>query len=244
MSGSGVKTAIVTGSTSGIGRAIAERLAAEGYGVVLNSVRSVEAGDRLAKALPEAVYVRGSVTEPGMPRQLIDAALERWGRLDVVVNNAGTTRIVPLAAIDQVTESDWEEILQTNVVAPWRVVQAAVPVLRASGGGVVINVSSIAGMRPGGSSIPYAVSKAALNHLTQLLASVLGPEIRVNAVAPGLTDTPWGESLGDIRARVIDQAPLHRTARPEDIAEACWSLIACTYVTGAVLPVDGGMQLR
>jgi ketoreductase RED2 len=108
----------------------------------------------------------------------------------------------------------------------------------------VVNITSIAGIRPRGSSIPYAVSKAALNHLTVLLASTLGPEIRVNAVAPGLIDTPWTETWDDIRAAVKATTPLRRSGQPEDVAIATLGLVRSTYTTGEVVLVDGGMHLR
>jgi ketoreductase RED2 len=122
--------------------------------------------------------------------------------------------------------------------------RASVPALRATGDGAVINVTSVAGQRPSGSSIPYAVSKAGINHLTLLLAKVLGPQIRVNAVAPGLVDTPWTQGWDEIRETVRAQAPLQRVAVPEDVAEAVIGLVLARFVTGQVLTVDGGMALR
>jgi ketoreductase RED2 len=119
-----------------------------------------------------------------------------------------------------------------------------VPALKASGAGSVINVTSVAGLRQAGSSIPYAVSKAGINHLTKLLANVLGPEIRVNAVAPGLVDTPWTADWAAVRARVTAQAPLKRPALPEDVAEVIMGLVQAGFVTGQVVTVDGGMSLR
>jgi len=118
------------------------------------------------------------------------------------------------------------------------------PHLRASGAGVVVNVSSLAGVRPTGSSIPYAASKAALNHLTRLLANVVGPEVRVNAVAPGLIDTPWTADWDDVRAGVNAMAPLKRSGQPDDVADAVVALVDASYVTGQVWVVDGGLSLR
>jgi ketoreductase RED2 len=121
---------------------------------------------------------------------------------------------------------------------------AAVPHLRAGGDGVIVNVSSLAGHTTRGSSIPYAASKAALSHMTILLANVLGPEIRVNAVAPGLVDTPWTADWDDIRAFVKAQAPLGRSGTAQDIAEVIMALVTARYVTGEVIQVDGGLHLR
>ncbi|MEI8051729.1 MAG: SDR family oxidoreductase, partial [Actinomycetes bacterium] len=136
----------------------------------------------------------------------------------------------------------WRRIFEVNVFGTWAVTVAAVDALRATKGSVV-NVSSIAGIRPTGSSIPYAASKAALNHQTVLLAKVLGPEIRVNAVAPGLVDTPWTQDWDVVRAFVNQIAPLKRSATPEDIAEVIVDLAESRYVTGQVIAVDGGLTI-
>jgi ketoreductase RED2 len=126
----------------------------------------------------------------------------------------------------------------------WHLTRACVPALKASGAGSVINVTSVAGLRPAGSSIPYAVSKAGINHLTRLLANVLGPEIGVNAVAPGLVDTPWTATWAAARERVTATAPMQRPATPEDCAQVIMGLIGAPFVTGQVVAVDGGMSLR
>ncbi len=170
--------------------------------------------------------------------------LERHGRLDILVNNAGTTATIPHGDLEAASPAVWRRILEVNVIGTWQVTVAAVPHLRASGHGQVINVSSMAGERPVGSSIPYACSKAALSHMTRLLANVLGPDVRVNAVAPGLTDTPWTAEWSDIRAFVQAQAPLQRSATPEDVTEVIMALARSEYVTGEVVLVDGGLNLR
>ena len=237
------KVAIVTGSSSGIGEAIARLFAAEGASVVVNSTRSVAAGEAVAASLPNAIYVRGDVAQEDQAKALIQTTLDKFGRLDVLVNNAGTTRVIPHHALDAVTDEDWQRILGTNVVGTWYVTRAAVPALKASRGSI-LNISSVAGVRAAGSSIPYAVSKAALNHLTKLLANVLGPEIRVNAVAPGLVDTPWTADWDAIRASVRERAPLQRSGTPDDIARAALLLTASSYSTGEILLADGGINLR
>ena len=132
--------------------------------------------------------------------------------------------MIPHHDLDAATNEIWERILRVNVLGTWNVIHAAAPHLRASGDGVILNITSVAGVRPLGSSIPYAVSKAALNHLTVLLANVLGPEIRVHAVAPGLIDTPWTDGWDDVRAAVQERAPLRRSGTPEDVADACVAL--------------------
>jgi len=238
------QVALVTGSSSGIGAACARELAAAGMRVVVNSSSSVAAGSALAHELPEAIYVQADIADSGQARSLVDQAAERWGRLDLVVNNAGTTVRIDHADIDAVTDETWARILGVNVVGTWSVIRAAVPALRATGGGSIINVTSLAGVRPTGSSIPYAVSKAALNHMTSLLAAALGPEIRVNAVAPGLVDTPWTAEWDDVRGLVQAMAPLRRSGKPVEVAETVLALARAEYITGEIVVVDGGLQLR
>jgi ketoreductase RED2 len=229
------KVAIVTGSSSGIGEAIARAFARCGAGVVVNSASSIEAGRALAAELPNAIYVQADVADRQQAGALVEAA---------VVNNAGTTKVIPHDDIDAVTTEVWSRILDVNVVGTWNVVQAAVPHLRSAADGVIINITSLAGVRPVGSSIPYAVSKAALNHMTRLLANTLGPQIRVMAVAPGLVATPWTADWGPIHERVSATAPLGRSGQPDDIADACLLMIAARYATGEVFVVDGGLGLR
>ena len=236
--------AIVTGSSSGIGAAIARRFSAEGAAVVVNSATSVAAGESLAAELGEGLYVQADVREEAQCTALVAAAMQRWGRLDIVVNNAGWTQVIAHDDLDGATDEIWERILGTNVLGPWYVTRAAAPALRDSGDGCVVNMSSLAGVRVAGSSLPYAVSKAALNHMTRLLAAVLGPEVRVNALAPGLIDTPWTEDWDVVREAISARAPLRRSGTPEDMADACLALVQSRYVTGEVFLADGGMHLR
>ncbi len=238
------RVALVTGSSSGIGAAVAGILTAHGARVVINSASSVAAGQAVAAALDGAVYVQADIAQEAQARRLIEETVAQMGRLDILVNNAGTTRVIPHPDLDAVTDEDWNRILGVNVVGTWYVSRAAVPAMRANGGGNIINVTSLAGVRPTGSSIPYAVSKAALNHLTVLMANVLGPDIRVNALAPGLVDTPWTADWTDARALVSATAPLRRSGTPEEVAEACLFLATTTYTTGEVVLVDGGLHLR
>jgi ketoreductase RED2 len=244
VSGLAGKVALVTGSSSGIGEAVARSLAAEGASVVVNSATSVEAGERVAAELPDATYVQADVADEGAARGLVDAAVATYGRLDVLVNNAGTTVVIPHHDLDAATPDVWRRIFDVNVVGTWQVTVAALPHLRASGAGSVVNVTSLAGVRQTGSSIPYAASKAALNHLTRLLANVVGPEVRVNAVAPGLVDTPWTADWDTVREVVRSSAPLQRSGTPEDIAEVVLGLVRSAYTTGQVVVVDGGLGLR
>jgi ketoreductase RED2 len=238
------KVALVTGSSSGIGEATARSLAAAGASVVINSSASADAGKAVADSLPKAIYVQASVGELAGCQALLDATLAEYGRLDILVNNAGTTELIPHADLDAATDEIWDRIIQVNLMGTWHLTRACVPALKASGAGSVINVTSVAGLRPAGSSIPYAVSKAGINHLTRLLANVLGPEIGVNAVAPGLVDTPWTATWAEARERVTARAPMQRPATPEDVAQVIMGLIGAPFVTGQVVAVDGGMSLR
>ncbi|MFJ2745029.1 SDR family NAD(P)-dependent oxidoreductase [Streptomyces sp. NPDC087440] len=240
------RVALVTGSASGIGAAVARRMAAAGLRVVVNSVNSVDKGRELAAELPDAVYVQGDVARDGGAASLVEAAVGAYGRLDVLVNCAGVTRFIDHGDLEAASPAVWREIHDVNVVGTWQAITAAVPHLRKNGAGVIVNVSSQAGVRPGGSSIPYAVSKAAVNHMTRLLAKELGPDIRVNAVAPGMIDTPWFDGVEGVEAameQVASVLPLRRVGRAEDIAAAVFDLTNAAYITGEVLLVDGGGHL-
>jgi ketoreductase RED2 len=234
------KVVLVTGSSSGIGEATARAFAARGASVLVNSARSVDAGQAVADSLPDAHYVQADVAADDGPAKLVEAALEQWGRLDVLVNNAGTTAVIPHHDLEAASVDVWRRIFDVNVFGTWSMTLAAMPALREAQG-VIVNVASIAGIRPTGSSIPYAASKAALNHMTVLLAHVVGPEVRVNAVAPGLVDTPWTADWDVVRQAVTQMAPLRRSGRPDDVAEVVVALASSGYVTGQVVAVDGGL---
>ncbi len=161
-----------------------------------------------------------SATRPRRPRWSRRRE-QRWGRLDGLVNNAGVTVDVPIDDIDSVRLEHWEKVLRTNVIGTFLVSQAALPLLRQADDGWIVNITSLAGIRQTGSSLPYAVSKAALNHLTSIMAKHAGGGVSVNAVAPGLVATPWTEDWDERKAGVELVAPLHRVATAEDIAEAC-----------------------
>ena len=233
---------LVTGSSSGIGAATARRFAEAGHSVVLNSLKSVEAGEELATELPGSLYVQADIAKSEDCTRLVGEVLERYGHLDVLVNNAGVTKMIPHHDLEAATIDVWREIFEVNVFGTWSMSIAAIQALRASRGSIV-NVSSVAGFRPSGSSIPYAASKAAVNHMTALLAKVVGPEVRVNAVAPGLVDTPWTQDWNTIRERVVRAAPLKRTGLPDDIADVIVTLATTPYMTGQVVIVDGGLSL-
>ncbi|TXL62677.1 SDR family NAD(P)-dependent oxidoreductase [Aeromicrobium terrae] len=236
------RVAIVTGSSSGIGEGIARALAADGFTVVVNSATSVEAGEKLAAELPDASYVQADVADPADAVRLVETTVERHGRLDVLVNNAGVARPTPHGDLDAVTRDDWDRILGVNVVGTWQVSVAAVKAMEP--GGQIINITSVGGSRPLGSSIPYAVSKAAVDHLTRLLAKAIGPDVRVNAIAPGPVETRLtSETLSARAARTSAMTPLGRLGEPSDVAAMVLGLINAPFVTGEVIHVDGGINL-
>ena len=188
------RVVLVTGSSSGIGAAIASTFAERGARVVVNSASWMEAGEQLAAQLPAASYAPADVSDPTEAARLVATTVERHGRLDVLANNAGTTVIAP-CDLDSVTNHAWEAVFRASVVGAWNVIRAAAPHLRAAGEGVIINISSPAAITRTGSSIPYAVCEVALNHLTALLANALGPEIRVRAAVP-VADPDTGRLVG------------------------------------------------
>ena len=234
---------LITGSSSGIGEQIARRFSALGASVVVNSSSSIEAGERVAADLPgEAIYLRADISDPDQARRLVEGAIERFGRLDVLVNNAGWTTVVDHRDLDALTDEIFRKTFEVNVFGTWWLTKAAMPHLREVDDGNVVNITSIAGVRPVGSSIAYAMSKAALNHMTKLLAKSYGP-VRVNAVAPGLVATPWTSDWDSQHAAVAARAPVPRSATPDDVAEAALVLVRNRYTTGDIMVVDGGFTL-
>ena len=239
--------ALVTGSTSGIGASIARRLSDEGFAIVLHSRNSANVGYALAAELGMAAYVQADLAQDVDRVRLIREAVAQWGRLDVLINNAGVSRVIPHSDLAAATPAVWQELHEINVVAPFRLVSEAELALREASRrgrpGCVVNVSSHAGVRPKGASIPYAATKAALNHVTRLLAVALAPDIRVNAVAPGLVDTPLTADWTAAQQLWRERSPMRRAARPEDIAQAVSMLVASDYLTGEILLADGGLNL-
>ena len=237
------KVAIVTGSSSGIGEAIARRLSALGASVVINSANSVEAGSRVAAELGrDALYVQADISDKQAGEDLLAATIARFGKLDILVNNAGWTTVVPHQDLAALTDEIFARTFDINVMGTWMLTKAAMPLLRQSEDGNVINITSIAGVRPVGSSIAYSMAKAALNQMTRLLAKSCAP-VRVNAVAPGLVETPWTKDWQAQHDAVKARAPLQRSATPDDCVEATLGLLRSRYATGHIFVVDGGLTL-
>ena len=237
-----MRVALVTGSASGIGAATARRLAVDGFTVAVHSRSSRDAGTALAAELGGS-YHQADLEDDAAATALVPEVLAEHGRLDVLVNNAGISWPVPHAELDGLTAADWRRVLDVNLIAPWLLCTAALPALRESDG-CIVNVTSHAGVRPKGSSVAYAASKAALNHVTKLLAAALGPEVRVNAVAPGLVDTPLTESWTEAQELWRTASPMRRAAQPSDVADMISTVVHSNYLTGEVILLDGGLNLR
>lgn len=236
---------LVTGSSSGIGERVAERFAELGATVVINSSSSVQAGQAIAARLTEqhgvtATYLQADISDAAQGRRLVADTVELHGRLDVLVNNAGWTTRVDHRDLDGLTDEIFRRTFDVNVWGTWAVTKAAIEHLRESPDGNVVTISSVAAMRPMGSSIAYGMAKAALNQMSSYLAKSHGP-VRFNTVAPGLVETPWTADWGDLHTGVAAITPLHRSATPDDIAEAVLALVRNRYTTGEVFVVDGGL---
>ena len=248
------KVAIVTGSSSGIGAAVAVSLAKAGTRVVVNYAKSEAEAHQAAAAVEraggEVRVVRGDVANDIDCRALAQAALDVWGRIDILVNNAGSTTFASHTDLDALRAEDFARIYAVNVTGAYQMTRACREPLRRSRGAIV-NVSSIAGIGGVGSSIAYAASKGALNTMTLSLARALAPEVRVNAVCPGYIATPWfekrfgAERFAQITAKQAQAAPLKRAGEPQDIANAVLYLAgtAARHITGVVLVADGGLHL-
>lgn len=247
------KAAVITGGGTGVGRAAVLRLVRAGYGVVFNYSRSQseagETAEEVAAIGGEAVCLQADVASDDDCRRLIAAAESRFGRLDMLINCAGTTEFIPFADLDAVSAELWDRLFRVNVTGAFQCARAAAPLLRRSGGGVIINVSSVAAQLGQGSSIPYCCSKAALDNLTVSLARTLAPEIRVNGIAPGFIAGRWTErGLGEKYAAVVSAyeraLPLQRVCEADDIAQAIVELATGSpLITGQTLTVDGGMLI-
>ncbi|MEY3588414.1 MAG: hypothetical protein RJA47_1010 [Actinomycetota bacterium] len=233
--------AIVTGSSSGIGERTAQRLSELGAQVVVNSASSVEAGKKVADALPgESHYVQADISDKDQCQRLLDETVAKFGKLDLLVNNAGWTTLVPHGDLDSLTDEIFMKTFEVNIYGTWWLTKAAMPLLRASKDGHVVNITSVAGVRPMGSSIAYSMTKAALNQMTKLMAKSHGP-VRFNAVAPGLVETPWTADWKTQHAGIAAINPIKRSATPDDCAEAVLALVRNKYVTGEIFVVDGGL---
>jgi 3-oxoacyl-[acyl-carrier protein] reductase len=241
------KVVLVTGSATGIGRAVAVRFARQGFAVAVNYSRSEqEANETFAEVRGQgvpALLCRANVADDKAVRAMVARCREELGGLDVLVNNAATTRFIDHTNLDALTDEVWDEIFTVNLKGTFYGCRAALPLLQERSG-CIVNVSSVAGLAGHGSSIPYAASKAAVNSLTKSLARAFAPRVRVNAVAPGPVLTRWLADHMDQVERSLSTTPMRRAATPDDIADAVLFLAGgTTLMTGQVMIVDGGRTM-
>jgi len=245
---------IVTGSATGVGAACAKLLASKGCNVVINYTKSeAEARETQAECEAlgvEALLVQADVSNDADCRRMAQAAIDKWGRIDGLINNAGTTHFVNHANLEGLTADDFHRIYGVNVIGPYQMTRAVSKQMQAQGNGSVVNVSSVAGVMGVGSSVAYTASKGALNTMTLSLARALGPEIRVNTICPGFIQGRWLRGgMGDdayeaAKAAQERNTPLKKAGTPEDMAQAAvWFIEGADLITGEILIVDAGSHL-
>lgn len=238
------KVALVTGSGTGIGRAVALDLAKKGAAVVVNYSRSQKEANETAEEIrlvgSDCLVYKASVKIDSEVRAMVNTAIEHFGRLDILVNNAGATTFVPHDDLEGLKEEYWDQVMDVNVKGLFFVCSAAAEELKKNKG-CIVNITSVAGLTGGGSSIAYSASKAAAVSVTKSLARVLAPNVRVNSVAPGVVMTRWMDGHEEFAKKHSKRTPLGRPAYPEDVSEVVMSLITgASFVTGQTVVVDGG----
>jgi len=250
------KAAVVTGASSddGIGSECAKILASRGCNVVVNYATNKAGGEKIAEACraagAEAIAVQGDVSKNEDCERLVKACIDKWGRLDVLINNAATTKPIPHKRMDLLDAAEFQRIFAVNVIGTYQMTRAAAPHLRATGDAAIVNISSVGAMRAGGSSMAYTASKAAINNLTLSTARALAPEVRVNALCPGGMLGAWTrkilseEQYEERLAAAKTQYPLKRGIWPRDVAVAALFLVeGATTMTGEALRMDCGQHL-
>lgn len=239
--------AVVTGGGTGIGRAISQRLAQAGYGVAVVYSRSREGAEEtvanIQAAGGEAFAIQADVADERQVQAMLEHIKARGGALKYLVNNAGITRQLPFEDLAQIDDAIWDELLAVNLKGSFYCCRVLAPELRRVAGSAILNIGSIAGETGYGSSLPYAVSKAAVHGLTRSLARALAPAIRVNCLAPGAVETRWWHGLEDKMRRLSGALPLQRISTPGDIAETAYLLLSAESVTGQILRAENGQTL-
>lgn len=250
------KVALITGGATGIGKACALQLAGMGYDILISYNTSSAKAEELQKELKEkgtrCEIFQANVSKEEDAAKLVEYCRETFGRLDAVVNSAGTTKFIPFPDLDAVTTEVWEELLHVNLMGTFFCCREAAKLMKENGGGCIVNVASLAGMRVSGSSLPYGVSKAGVIMMTKSLAMTLAPEIRVNSVSPGMVaGTAWyrnreGFDVDAHNARQAKEIPIGRVATGDDVADTICFLISDkgAYLTGVNIPIDGGRGER
>ena len=250
MNGESRPVALVTGSATGVGRACVLQFAGRGYDVVVNYSRSeaeaIETAADAKKMGAEVLLSQCDVSDDNSVQQMISDVEAKFGRLDVVVNNAATTSFIDHSDLDAMTEDLWDRILAVNLKGAFFVSRAATPLLKSGDGGAIVNISSGAGITGSGSSVAYCASKGALNTMTKSLARALAPEIRVNAVCPGPIESRWiREGNPDVSIEsMVENYPLPKASMPDDIADAVlFFALGTSMATGQWVRIDGGQTL-
>lgn len=242
------KAALITGGGTGVGRATALALARRGISVALNYSRSQEDAESTAAAARklgvQAITIACDVSSDDQVRNMAERCQREFGRLDIVVNSAGMTHFIPHHDLAALSEDKWDQILAVNLKGPFFVCRATIPLLRASGGGSIVNVASVAGLAGQGSSIAYAASKGGLITMTKSLSRAFAPDIRVNAVCPGVIVSRWLDDHPEMIDAAIKITPLKRASTTDDIADAI-VFLACDaqMMTGQALVIDGGRTM-
>ena len=242
------QVALVTGSATGIGRAVALRFARQGMAVAVNYSRSEkEARETLAdvkKLGVPAILCQCNVADEAGVRAMVEQCRKELGGLDILVNNAATTQFIEHSNLAALTEEVWDRILGVNLKGAYFCARAAIPLMQERGGGAIVNVTSVAGVLGHGSSIAYAASKAALNAMTKSLARAFAPSIRVNAVAPGPVLTRWLADHMDQVEQQLTLTPMKRAATPNDVADVVAFLATgSSLITGQIVVLDGGRTM-
>tara|TARA_S200000501_G_scaffold200984_1_gene189110 strand:- start:188 stop:955 length:768 start_codon:yes stop_codon:yes gene_type:complete len=241
------KVSLVTGGSGDIGSAIAKRLGQSGSTVVITYVGAEDLANQAVDEINadggNASALRLDQRDPNEIETIIGRVSQDYGRLDILVNNAAWNIGIPFPNLDELTAEIWDRVLETNLRAPFLLARAAASILKADGGGHIVNISSAGGISPGSSSIAYSSSKAGLNHLTRCLAVAMSPEVAVNCVAPGLVEnTRMANRLPDAVSNAArKQAILGKVGQTEDIAEQVLTFVTSTSVTGQTIVIDGGL---
>lgn len=238
--------AVVTGGNGGLGQRICHALARAGCDVVVVYARSRDSAEAVAAELRgsgvRAQAMQCELTDPAQAQQLVARVLETFGRVDILVNDAAYNKWIPFGDLDALAYEEWQKILAVNLTGPMLMIKAVAPAMRRQGNGRIVNISSIAGLAPSGSSIPYAVSKAGLIHLTRCMAVGLAPQILVNCIAPGyLEGTRATANLApEYMQRAVDSAILKRAADKDDVATQVVAMCETDSITGQTLAIDAG----
>ncbi len=241
------KIVLITGGGTGIGRAIALSFAREGAGVAVNYSRSEKEAMATAQEIRDlgasALTIKADVSQDDQVREMVDKVVKECGRLDILVNSAGTTTFVEASDLEGLTEEIWDSNLAVNLKGTFFCCRAAAQAMKNGDGGNIINISSIAGTTGIGSSMAYCASKAGVICLTKSLARTLAPEIVVNTIAPGFVISRWTDAWPEFREINEEATPLKRVATTEDVAESALFLVHSDFVTGQVIIVDGGKSM-